>query len=663
LSVLLVLALVAAVWRWRNPGLPPVPVEAARFYQLGTDALREGAFHKAASALEEAVRQFSNYPLAYARLAEAHAEMDNDGAALQDLVRVGERVPDTSRLPRDERLRLDAIRSLVLGDTDAAVRAYRELAQRRATDAGAWVDLGRAQERAAQLTDARASFERAIAIDPRYATAYLLLGIIEGRQGRREQGLTALAEAERLYRVSSNTEGETEVLINRGRLLDVVSEFAAARAALERARDNARAIRNPFQVVRAEIQLGSVTASESHFSEAEQIVSKAVETARDAGLETAAADGMIELASILMADNRLQEAEAQLDSAITLAGKLDARRTLARAATQRASLQSTQGKPAEALRTLEPALAFVKAHKYRDLELKALSIAARVYQDLDDIPKARDLASHALKEAEATGDDYLLSLALNNLAGQAAVLGSLPEALALRERAEAIHRRQRDTSLLPFDLTNRAELLLKLGRFEDAETVLAELDDGARKKLDVYVARQRRVANLRALGATLSNRYSQAAALVAEIPPSPTPSSTTVLAAAVARYIEAKQGRAARTRSENAATPIDPSTTRECQYWLAAAALARGDTHAALAAATAGLEQATKIGSDELAWRLAAIGSAAARGEADEEQRRALRTTAAARLARLRGAWGNQARRYEQRPDLTELRKAVELED
>lgn len=664
LAVVLVLLLTAGVWRWRDPGLPAVPDDAARFYQLGTEALREGAFHKAAAALEEAARQFPNYSLAYARLAEAHAEMDDDGAAAQDLVRLGEKVPDSSRLPLDERLRLEAIRSLVLGDTDAAVRAYRELAQRRVSDSGAWVDLGRAQERAAQLTDARASFERAIAIDPQYAAAHLHLGIIEGLQGRREQGLAALAEAERLYKVSTNTEGETEVLISRGRLLDSVGERPAARAALERARDNARAIGNRFQLVRAEMQLGAVTASEGRLPEADQIASAAVQSALQAGLETVAADGLIDLAFTLMSAEppRLAEAESQLQIAMELAKKHHAQRTAARAATQLASLQSTQGKAAEVLKTLEPALAFVKRHKFRNLEMTALSIAARAYQDLDDIPKARELASQGLKEAEVTGDDYLLSLALNNLAGQAKVLGSFPEALTLRERAEAIHRRQHDTSQLPYALTNRAELLINLGRFEEAETALAEVDDGARKKLDAYVGRQRRVAYLRALSATLSNRLTQAAVLIKVIPNSPNPSPTSVLAGAIDRYIQAKEGRAL-TAPDAAGEATDPATARERQYWIAATALARRDTRGTIAAAETGGEQAARIGNDELAWRIAAIGAEAARIAGDRERRRAFRDVAIAARARIHASWKDHVRRYDQRPDLNELRKASELED
>ena len=117
-AVVGVVAVIAAlvVWRWTRPALPEATSDAAHYYQLGTDALREGAFHSAAAALSEAVRLFPDYPLAYARLAEAHAEMDDDRAAEEDLVRVSDRVPDTSRLPPDERLRLDG---------DQGARSYR----------------------------------------------------------------------------------------------------------------------------------------------------------------------------------------------------------------------------------------------------------------------------------------------------------------------------------------------------------------------------------------------------------------------------------------------------------------------------------------------------------------------------------------------------------
>ena len=652
-----------SAWLWMRPRLPTPPADAARYYQLGTDALREGAFHSAAAALSEAVRLFPNYALAYARLAEAHAEMDDERAAAQDLVRVSDQVPDTSRLPPDERLRLDAIRALVLADPDAAVRAYRELTTQRPKDAGVWVDLARAQGAAEQLADARVSLTRAISIDPHYAAAHLLLGTIDGYGGQKNEGLNAFAEAERLYRASSNKEGEIEVQIRRGSLLNSVSDYVGAHAALDWARDAARTFKNPSQQVRAEMELGNVMASEGRqLSTAEQIVSTAVRAARDAGLETIAADGLVDLAAALSTTHPA-EAELHAQEAIALAERRGARRTSARAQTQLASLQSSRGvAPADVLRTLEPALAFFREHRYRKLELTALLVASRAYKDLDDMAKARTLAEQALHEAKATGNDYQLAIASNNLASQATALGALPDALVLREKAEEIHRRQHDAAQLAFDLTNRAELLIYLGRSGDAEVLLTELDDGARKGIEAYVPRQRRVAFLRALTAALTNRFTDAAKRLDAIPPGPISSSTSIVATAIKDYVDARQGRSSAPRAE-VSGPIDPSITREVQLWNAAALRARGQAAKTLAAATVGFEQAQKISNDELAWRFAAIGSAAARERGDVKQQRLFRDAAMTALARLRTSWGDHVRRYLERPDLIELRKASGLED
>ena len=235
-AVIFVLVLTGAVLslsRWFNPILPSAPADARRWYQRGTDALHEGAFQSATSALEQAVRIFPDYAVAYARLAEARAELDDERGAQRALLSVADRLPDESRLPTDDRLRLVGVRSLVLRDLDAAVRAYQELVAHRPADPGAWLDLGRAQEAAAHLGDARASYERSVTADRQYTAAHLRLGILAAAEGRREQSLGAYAEAERLYKALSRPEGEAEVLIRRGSLLDALGDFRGARAALE----------------------------------------------------------------------------------------------------------------------------------------------------------------------------------------------------------------------------------------------------------------------------------------------------------------------------------------------------------------------------------------------------------------------------------------------
>ena len=89
--------------------------------------------------------------------------------------------------------------------------------------------------------------------------------------------------------------------------------------------------------------------------------------------------------------------------------------------------------------------------------------------------------------------------------------------------------------------------------------------------------------------------------------------------------------------------------------------MVRGQAAEALSATSAGLDQLAQGGNDELEWRLAAVGSIAARalGRTDEHKR--YRDRASATLNRLRASWGSAARGYEDRPDLRDLRKAAQL--
>ena len=196
----LLLVLAGGWWLTRPTPLPAVPDDAARWYQKGTEAIREGAYLTARTALTEAIELFPEHVLAYARLAEADAELDDERSAQQHLLRVSTLVPDESRVPYAERLRLQAVRALVLRDVDKAVALYGELAEREPESARAWVDLGRAHESAGRRTEARASYERAITKDPQYTVAYLRLGSVEGLESRHREALDAFKEAERLLR-------------------------------------------------------------------------------------------------------------------------------------------------------------------------------------------------------------------------------------------------------------------------------------------------------------------------------------------------------------------------------------------------------------------------------------------------------------------------------
>jgi hypothetical protein len=665
MALLIVVALAVGLWRWQHAERFPAPTaEAQQWYARGTESIRNGAYYSGRLALAEAVRLFPNYPQAYARLAEAHSELDESREAQNALLKVTQLVPDRSRLDAADSLTIDAITAVVLRNLDRGVNAYRQLAERRSSEAGAWLDLGRAQEAMAARAEARKSYERATQIDSQYAAAYLRLGALDGQEGRRAQALGAFENAERLYKTASNTEGQTETLLQRGFLAIGLGDAAAARAALERAHVLAVSMGSRYHEIRAQLQLSAATAAEGRLRDAELLAAKTVEDARDAGLDTVAAEGLVELGTALQLRRELDAAQTQLSRALKLAEERGASRIATRARLQSASLLLIQGKPAEALTLADGELEFLRTQRYPRLELTALAIMSRAREDLSQFPEARLTAQRALERAEQIQDDRQIASALESLAGQSATMGLLPEALHSRERTEDIHRRLGNAFALPFDLTNRAELLIRLGRGEEAEHLLNEVEAGIAKGIDAYVGRARRVKVLRTLRAAVETRYADVIRLGSDVGPGSgtTPDATSLLASALVDHARARMGHALRGEPIAVPSSVALSTAREIRYWRVAARLVSGDGARALDEASELLQDLPRAPTDELEWRLAALGGVAARRSARPDNARDLAERARQAWQRLETAWKTEISIYGARPDIVQLRRESNLQ-
>ena len=659
LGIFLLAGISAGLWKWtRTGGLPPVPEESEVWYRRGSEALRQGGYYRARKALEQAIEIYPQHALAYARLAEVAAELDDPATARGHLVRVADLAPQESRLPTAEQLRLQAVRALVLRDVDRAVARYRSLVVETRAEPGALVDLGRAQEAAGRRADARASYEQAVAADRQYAAAYLRLGVLEGLESRWAAALAAFVEAERLYKADSDVEGETEVLLNRGVVLDQKGEPQAARRDLERALVLATRSESTFQRIRTQLALSIVTAAEGRIAESERSAAAAVDEALANGLDTVAAGGLLDLAATLLFADKPAVAQTEAHRALELAARRGAVLTVARAKIQLAEVYERRNRPSEALTLLAEVLPFVKSGHYRRHELTALSVAALARQRNGQLDEARRLAVEALAVADGIGDELQAAIAASSLASVTTALGDLPEALRLRERADAIRRRQGDKAALPYDLTNRADLLIRLGRGAEAKALLAEVDAGIAAGIGSYVGRKRRATLLQAFAAVTELRCADALPLLEQLEAGgPKTDSAAVIGPGLRHFCEARAGRrSAGTIQEPAGTP-DQIAASEQHYWIAAAALQRGGAAAAAAGADRGIALLGDLPNDELRWRLAAIGAAAARQRGDHTA--AARLTAVSRdaIGRLRVTWKTDLDAYERRPDVVDLIK------
>jgi serine/threonine protein kinase/Flp pilus assembly protein TadD len=664
---LLAIGLVAGLWVWqamRGTSSTPAPPDAERWYLRGVEFLREGSYASARTALEQAVQLFPTYVAALSRLAESQSELDEQSAAQRTLVRISSLVPDQSRLPKDEQLRVAAVRATVLREPELALDQYLQLRDRQPDDAERWLDVGRAHEALGQRVAAVSAYERAVKVDPQYAAARLRLGVVLGQGGRKAEAVAAIDEAIRLYRAAANTEGEAEAQLRKATALTAAGDFTAAAEVLQQVRQIAPESKYPLLDLRANFEEARLAYIGGRFADAEMMARQAVNKALAAGLDAIAAAGLVNVANALMVTRRYDGADEHLTRAIALAQARGAARTEAQARLQQASLRLQVGRSEEALELSQKPLEFYAAGKYVRNEADAKNIRSRALEALERYDEATVLAVDVLRLAESMTDEGLAAVALENLAGQLTKLGRLPEALATRVRIEKIHREKRDIQALAFDLPNRAELLILLGHGAEAEQALQEVDRGAAEGVEAFVDRKRRVALLRALRATTEERFAEVETLAAGARPADAakPDGISTQAQALVEWARAAQGRSRIAVAEIVEWPSlvrSPTLRRELSYWVGLTALARGDRAQAGRVVDAALADTTGQRNLELLWRLRAVSALAVSDGAGASKSASTRRASEDDLARLLATWPQDGPAYVARPDTVTLRRRL----
>src|SRR5207253_477732 len=148
-GVVVVLLAMGIVWRWWRPPIHKPLAEAQNWYDVGTNALRDGAFYQASKAFERAITIDDKYVLAHARLAESLVELDYVDRAKDELLRATSLASDRSLLPKTDALYVEAISATVRHDFPAAIESYSTIVK-QSSDADkprVLVDLGRAYEK------------------------------------------------------------------------------------------------------------------------------------------------------------------------------------------------------------------------------------------------------------------------------------------------------------------------------------------------------------------------------------------------------------------------------------------------------------------------------------------------------------------------------------
>lgn len=645
---------------------PHVPTaEAARWYEIGTNALRDGAYYQASQALERAVGADDKYMLAHARLAEALVELDYVDRAKDELLRVNS--ADRATLSQLDSLYIDAIMATTRHDYAKSIEFYKQIIGEtpETEKPHVYVDLGNAYDKNQDLKNAIAAHTEATNRNPQYGTAFLRLGNLYGRQRDLPNALASFDKAEAIYQALGNLEGRTEVVYQRGALFNQTNKLSEATTQLERALELAKAGDQTSQRIKVLLQLSMVSVDQGEIGKAAERAHEAVDLAQRNGMENLSTQGLVDLGYAFLVRGDFAESEKYLQQALESAERAKARYNEARARSALASLREQQSRPAEVVAYLEPALAFYLQGGYRSETFSCLVLIARANLQKGDYAAAQKGHEQLLQLATESNDQSQVALA--HAERGYGLLGEekFTEALTHFNQAYEIYNAQGVQRSLGFNFLWRATAMAALGRYSEAQslldqaTAIAEKPGSELKQLSLQLKlvaaemalSQGNLADARILAEKISQDAGKE-------------SPDVVVAAQLVKGLAQPASTGTKLLSEavNTAGQLnDPALLARAQLALAEAMFLAGDSRGALERALAAQTTFSKLGRQASEWRALVIAAASSQNLADKNGAHEYARRANDTLSKLEQRWDSQNySTYLNRPDVQRFRKQLD---
>jgi serine/threonine protein kinase len=633
---------------------------AAHWYDQGTDNLRNGAYYQASKALSQAIEIDGNYALARARLAQAWTELDYTDKAKDELLAVSNPGVRSSLSPKDS-LYLEAITAIATRRFADAVNAYTEIAKLSPDEGPVYVDLGYAYENDGDIDKALENYLKAIELNKRqYATAYLRAAIVYNRKQDASNTTKMLDEAERLYKAGSNEEGQIEVLRQRGNILRSKGRYGEAEQQFQQALDASRSIGNEAQQITSLTDLSFLASSQGKFSDAENYAQQAVTFAQQKRLENLAASGLIELGNSFSSDGKDEKAEQYYNQGIQFAR---ANKGLLREAKGQLNLGALYIRTArvdDGLKLVQQALDFFRRENYPSSVGICLTQLGRGYRRKGDY----DAAQQALNQK--------LTLALKgntqpDIANTYFEIGQLrldqekyPDALEQYDNALKIYESVKNSFRIAFTNTNRARILVRLGRLGDAKQLLDGLFKITFEQKGSYEQLLPELHVIKAEMNLIEGNLAQAMASANEaVGLATSKSEIQTESKSLLGLVKATSGggRDAKKLCDEAINAAETAGIfglhSRALLAGAEAALKTNDTQTALSLAVQAQEKLSRGGLAESEWRAWQIASRASKQLGDTNKAEELMRNATNARSRLEQMWGPDAfKQYAQRPDI-----------
>jgi serine/threonine protein kinase len=501
-TFLAAIAVGLTVWfahSWQQPAPLWNSREAERRFEEGVGSLRDGTYNKARKLFEDAISLDGKAPLAHAGLAEALSELDNAREAKTEISQARSIAAERGGLPTLNQLSLDATEETIRRNLAGAVQKYEQIVRLTPDEDGpeksrAYLDLGRAWEKKGNTAKAIENYQLAATSDPQSAAAFMRMGILhalisaEQPSDASEQAIAEFAKADALYETSSNYEGVTEVLLQRGALLaGQGGKGGQARAQFLKARDITRTTTgNKHQEIRALLALSSVKATEGKTDEAKGYATEAVNLAMSAGMENLTAQGLVDLGNAFFLRREYAVAEVYLKQALELARRYGEEFNEAKAELFLAKLYVQKEQLDEGLSYAGQALNFYQSAGYGRETADALLLDGRARLLKGNYDNALLSFDQAIELAKQIQDATMIARSHAEVGFWLASRELYSAALLHYDKSSELNRALDDPRRTSYSLLARGDMLWRLGRYEDASTALSQASVIAGRIADDY---------------------------------------------------------------------------------------------------------------------------------------------------------------------------------
>jgi len=654
------LAVWAIIHFW--PSTPYKPNEAAKkWYDAGTDALRNGAYFAAAKSLEQAIESDQKFALAHARLAEAFAELEYSEKAKDELLVVSQLVSDRSRLPRAEAAYLEAVNASVSRDFATAIKSYQEIADLTPNEPQVYVDLGRAYQRNDQNNKALDYYLKAISLNGEYATAHLRAGIVYSSKQNVPAANESFKKALELFTALSNVEGQAEVYRQQGLLLRRSGKYPEAEVQFQKELDSARTMDNPSQQVTALLDLSGLSFSKGNTAEARDYANQAIELAQKSQLDSLVSVAQWNLGNSLYGQGNYPEAEKYFKQAVESARQAKNKFREETGSRDLGSLYIQQLRLDEGLPLVEHAKDFFeKANYQKELSL-SLTAIGRARRHKGDFDQALAAFQQQLKIAQQAGDEPQVALSYADIGAILYEQERYPEALEQYDKAYSINKSINNRLGLAYSQHNRGDILWHLGRNSEADEALTEAFSIANDPARGYKPLIPEIDRALAQEALSQRNFPEAAAKARKALEfaeseykSVTIAAKSTLGLAQALSGVGREGKASCEEAAKMAVDAgDASLLSRTLLALAEAALNAGDAQTALDKASEAQARFAKGGQQESEWRALVVIALASQRLNQADKAREKFAQAKAVLSQLQQKWGDEAlKQYLTRPDI-----------